>query len=580
MSSRGSSDWSFNLRERAICLESDASDEEEPERPAQTEDARLLKEMDLTTREDTAQYKANPWSIAKINAASRTARQGPETAIPALQKKEGPKGQIVDGFKKQAERAKTTKSNANDPSTNPSRLPFPVIKPGCSIATQTVKRQPGAVLNRRPNATSIRGDKCKTDVNTDEPASAFLAAPKKELPLSEPPISTEGAHIPMDNVPSSAYPLDAWTPSTVLPNPVFGPDHSLALDASTDANTDVTPAPSADPHSAEPANWVRAGSNVHIPSMSNRAPPSDNHPLHGSQENLDPISLPRRRQYMSLSSPPRSLAFQNIFDTRHARSSPIQDASRFSYRTFAGEKHSSQILQLRTTQPVSSSAMPAWLASALPQPSSSHKIRSTYEVEEQFVSPAPVLHDQPGNSASRRKPFPSSRSSTPPRPKARPVSAYAHPSLDDEEEWSTLPPKKKTRLNPRTTAGGVQRSGGLKLPLALAHLGGGVPVREDGPSASKRRVITYFPPPMNPTNAGHDDDHGTPQPLVFSVTSASNDGARRGKRKAYSVQPVDENMHAVNVRRLAFAPFSNMLLPSRCIPSPSLASITLTRLPT
>lgn len=61
--------WSFDLRS---CHNDGSGTEGSPhtEHPT-SEDARLAKELDLSSRYDQAEFKPNPWSIAKVNAGSR-----------------------------------------------------------------------------------------------------------------------------------------------------------------------------------------------------------------------------------------------------------------------------------------------------------------------------------------------------------------------------------------------------------------------------------------------------------------------------------------------------------------------------
>lgn len=76
-----------------------------------SEDARLIKELDLSARHDEAVFKANPWSIAKVNAAARvqptavTAPKSPK-ALSSSSARKQPTGQIVNAFKKQSLRSK------------------------------------------------------------------------------------------------------------------------------------------------------------------------------------------------------------------------------------------------------------------------------------------------------------------------------------------------------------------------------------------------------------------------------------------------------------------------------------------
>jgi hypothetical protein len=111
-----SSDWSFNLR----TLHPDDSDDSdsEPQPTAVSDETQLLKDLDLSSRQESVDYKPNPWNIAKINAASRPNRPSivqadeptlvtaPANAnvVTTKKKLKSPKGRIVDSFKKQANR--------------------------------------------------------------------------------------------------------------------------------------------------------------------------------------------------------------------------------------------------------------------------------------------------------------------------------------------------------------------------------------------------------------------------------------------------------------------------------------------
>jgi hypothetical protein len=105
--------WSFNHRTRAH----DAFDSEsDPESEVETnlvnfpsDDTRLIQELDISSRHETVEYKPNPWSIARINAASRPPNKNlPSQAISEdIRRKpqpRAPQGRIVDAFKVQAGR--------------------------------------------------------------------------------------------------------------------------------------------------------------------------------------------------------------------------------------------------------------------------------------------------------------------------------------------------------------------------------------------------------------------------------------------------------------------------------------------
>lgn len=89
MSRRPATDsgWVFSLRQNNHYADDSSSDSDEDEEATEkssddknrttaiskqvSEDARLLEQLDLGSRTDTAMYKPNPWSIAKANASAR-----------------------------------------------------------------------------------------------------------------------------------------------------------------------------------------------------------------------------------------------------------------------------------------------------------------------------------------------------------------------------------------------------------------------------------------------------------------------------------------------------------------------------
>lgn len=105
--------WSHNLRNYQYASDSDSqnstpSSTQEKAKEVLSEDAKLLKALDLSSRHDEAVYKPNPWTIAKLNAATRAAPSGATEDKPpaeAAPKKKEPRGRIVDGLKKQASRS-------------------------------------------------------------------------------------------------------------------------------------------------------------------------------------------------------------------------------------------------------------------------------------------------------------------------------------------------------------------------------------------------------------------------------------------------------------------------------------------
>ena len=71
------SDWVFNLRTTGGLEDSDSDEDDDTDDDrinAISHEAQLLKDLDLSSRQENVDYKPNPWNIAKINAVSRTTR--------------------------------------------------------------------------------------------------------------------------------------------------------------------------------------------------------------------------------------------------------------------------------------------------------------------------------------------------------------------------------------------------------------------------------------------------------------------------------------------------------------------------
>ncbi|KAG2359593.1 hypothetical protein BDR07DRAFT_1462439 [Suillus spraguei] len=131
--------WSFNHRTRAHAFDSESDSESESEAEINSkvnipsDDTRLIQELDISSRHETVKYKPNPWSIARINAASRPPNKEPpgEAISEDIQRKsqpQAPRGRIVDAFKVQAERrppraSRPLKALKVNPKSNAPRVP-------------------------------------------------------------------------------------------------------------------------------------------------------------------------------------------------------------------------------------------------------------------------------------------------------------------------------------------------------------------------------------------------------------------------------------------------------------------------
>jgi hypothetical protein len=124
------SDWTFNLRTNRI-YDEDEDDEDNEDNAYTTSDD---KHIDISTRHETVHYKPTPWTIAKINAASRLPPP-PRSAAP--EKKQGvTSGPIHEAFKKQAAKARRNESTT----------------PG--LVASTFAQTPGRPEPQAPSSTS------------------------------------------------------------------------------------------------------------------------------------------------------------------------------------------------------------------------------------------------------------------------------------------------------------------------------------------------------------------------------------------------------------------------------------------
>ncbi|KIK59807.1 hypothetical protein GYMLUDRAFT_261803 [Collybiopsis luxurians FD-317 M1] len=131
--------WAFNLRTRKTFDSDSESGDEDSSDPSLASDQVKLCDFDLSSREETVQYKPNPFSIAKINARINASRadkhtvfsKAPNSKALSASKSGYIKGTIIDAFRNQANQTKSViysypskhdigRSNANLSSVTPS----------------------------------------------------------------------------------------------------------------------------------------------------------------------------------------------------------------------------------------------------------------------------------------------------------------------------------------------------------------------------------------------------------------------------------------------------------------------------
>lgn len=489
-------DWSFNLRTCGLASDDDPDSDNDLPPDQLSNDTEFLRQIDLSSRQDHAEYKPNPWSIAKVNAASRP--KAPVVIKPAglpANAKTKPKGAIVDAFKKQAEK----------PKPKFTRQPAPVRLPPQREEDQAEKRldldrndfdsQQNAsnlsATSRLPQFThtpiAINSDVPRYHRNAmlqpaypPDPENAHIVTKKTSVRLSTAHMASSGLTMPYnDSAESSA---GAHTP---YPTHQINPDRSSA-----------------------PAHHLADPVYPHLERRQNALPS----PLQTSPNRLPPFTRfpPTSQQKLQASNSARAsidLLFKrtaNQTSARHFMSSPPALAS-YSPHQHQRHVHSSPVPPARQVRPTQPFPQPEFLH-APPQcqrspPTRKRKAESPLPSPPRppRVIPSPIQTQRPRKrKADSPPPSPSparylrSPASSPPgriKPNIRKNAYDSSPSPDSS--WSTLPGKKKGGASTRKQ---VKESGAFKLPMSLAR---GRP--ENGSRAvgggSKPRVVTYLPPP-------------------------------------------------------------------------------------
>jgi len=207
-------DWSFSLRSSTGFFDDTDTDDDDGENVGDagassrlsSSSSQNLQQIDLAAREDSAQYKPNPWSIAKVNAASRP-RQSTATVKSVSEKsvaKKLPEGAIVDAFKRQSKKPKaTTNSSAQ------------------ANQRQTLSNKPAwtPVLNATDNSVSAPGRSHTPTVHITTSAVDPVPDPPQPRISQQHQETLLPSFLPRNAI-SASYPTK---PTFRSPNPHFTP---------------------------------------------------------------------------------------------------------------------------------------------------------------------------------------------------------------------------------------------------------------------------------------------------------------------------------------------------------------------
>ncbi|KAG8216596.1 hypothetical protein J3R82DRAFT_6782 [Butyriboletus roseoflavus] len=427
-----------------------------------TADTNDMREMDLSRRHETVEYHPNPWSIARINAASRSSLAKPapiaRTPGPARPPPKPQPKPIVEAFKKQAKRGQPIVRDIRNPRDNSIGTPGTAKKSrqGCDTKIAQVRVYPQ-----------------RTEL-LDPPAPAHKPHTGSAVHEAKALEKEKSAHIPtfFDRSIQSAH-----VPPPFKPRRIIG-THRAAR--------------------SSPVRLVAPQSTPVRHAAGDR--PTFHHSSPGPRSHVPVTAHIMRPPLPPLVSAP---ACMNSWPTKISN-----DLSPASPRPCVPGD-------------MGQGTVPSWLVDALndgiyvspppplplvPEP----RQDATKPLHIRTLGPKHKRLASPGPTTPRKKPRASASASRPPDPVPPTISAprrcptaYTFGEDDDPDaEWSTLVRTKRRAATPAKRVGkpgGVRQSGCFRLPLP--GLSPRTPTR--APEA-KRRVITYLPPPM--TNKKRDDE--------------------------------------------------------------------------
>ena len=458
-------DWSFSLRSATgLFGDADSDDNEDHVGDAgnsshlSSSNSQMLQQIDLAAREDSAQYKPNPWSIARVNAASRP-QQPNATVKPVSEKpavKKIPQGAIVDAFKRQAQKPKATTNS----SAQVNRLQTPSQEPALDSAIDALDdsvsppaRSPTSIahittpaVDPVPIPSQLR---IPQEQHQEAPLLSFL--PEKTFPPSRSSQSTNRS----SNL--------QFTPNIKRVQPFSSPAHSPS-------HPQYCIPSIYRPHAAPPqapAYFEPHIIDTHTPTPSK---------AHIVTSYVSP-SAPVHREDGGIVRPSHSNHHPTPVKPERKTISPHP-------------RQGTQLPRPRFNQPIIKASPKSGI---IPHSPSFAQARRFFEYDPPPVTvikqPSPETEPPPKDEPTPSLPPSRPVIASPPRKYIDPYDQFP-PSPDSE--WSTLKPSTRKGAAPngkgKSKASDI-KSGKFKLPLSMGSF---TPKK---PPQKKPRVITYLPPP-------------------------------------------------------------------------------------
>ncbi|KAH0834973.1 hypothetical protein J3R83DRAFT_10685 [Lanmaoa asiatica] len=468
--------WSSNYRVRPAYLFDSDSDsgcvsdlDADAISKADASDAGLMREMDLSGRHEAVEYRPNPWSIARINAASRSSFPKPalaRTPGPARSPSKPQRKPIVEAFKRQA-------------------------KQGPRGSQPVIVRKVNNLGDNSIGAPSV--DKS-------------CAAKRDSLSAKKPRQGCESANTALPQVRACLQRTEPLDPPSPSPTPRAGLtiDAVGALEKEKSAHISIFSDHSPQPAHAPPPFKSRQIFGTHRAAWSSpvRLVPPQSAPDVGHAVRERPTfhhSSPGPRSHvpvsghiMRLSSPPlvSAPAFTNTRPTKVSNNLPSPSPPpRFPENM--GQRTEPIILRALNEEICVSPPSPPLVPELRQDATDPPHIRTSEPRHKRLASPelTPARKRLRASAARPPDPAPPTTSTSRYCP-----TAYTFGEDDDPDiKWSTLAKTKRRAVTSKRVEkpSGVRQSECFRLPL----LGRTQKTPTRAPEV-KRRIITYLPPPM------------------------------------------------------------------------------------
>ncbi|KAJ7161384.1 hypothetical protein C8R43DRAFT_1233633, partial [Mycena crocata] len=475
-------EWTFNLRSTKTNPDSDSDSDSNDDAPANSisEESRLLNDFCLSNREEAVVYKPNPFSIAKINAASRPKRPSTPPKDCHLPKPAPKKatGRIVDCFNatktsRPTAKKKETKTRTLVSGTPTSAHSAPSPNSIAGAATPMLN-----LIPQLPDAPSI----------PPVPAAQNLVEEISSLSMHTNP-GPVSQHIPSPRtfiahkvVPKKFRPPAPISFSSPLKAPKQGPWNQLSFSSPprTDQSTLLSPV-----HATSMFNTFLRKNHYPLP------PGKSKQTFQTQRTNLTPNITDSRPS----PAPNLTLAREHYISTPSTSTSDLQ-LSIPSASINAGTRD--QRVPVPVTHELAETRQFRSKQTSVYRPQSSgvgrqHDLNLPphFPLSSPIQSPIPT----PKPSPRRKRELARKHLSTKPNRtlKRRGNDAYDYVRSDPDDEWSTLPARKKAKIPEQIKV----KINGIKTTAAFRLPGASTKGKVSGMSAaSERRVVTFLPPPL------------------------------------------------------------------------------------